>query len=415
MKVKTQIGIDRVILSPIVFILNKLVRLAGMIVRPKHNLEQDFNTIAVCKFKGMGSIIQATPLLQNLRHQYPNAKIVFVSTKSNSALLQLFPFVDQTLLLDDSSFWKLLSTSPAFIFRLIQLRISLFIDLEIYSNFSSIVVALSMAKNRIGYYLRSGHYKLGIYTHMLYFNNRISVSEVYLQMFRITGKTVSTHSLYDFSKNKIQPNTTLTHFGLTDKKFIVINPNASDLRIERRWPAQHFVDLIQQLKERYTAYEIVLIGSKSEKDYTSTFQTQSTSPVLNLAGKTNLQQLIDLILGCDLFITNDTGPMHIGFALQTKTIALFGPCHPSQYGNQINGKVLYQPLYCSPCVHEFQIPPCQGDNQCMKKIKVNGVLDAVTEVIDVNFVFSESKFETDYFGNSQSEVLGIVSRPGAEM
>ncbi len=68
--------------------------------------------------------------------------------------------------------------------------------------------------------------------------------------------------------------------------------------------------------------------------------------------------------------------MHIGFSLKKTAIALFGPCSPHQYGFAENAVCFYKNVYCSPCVHEFIIPPCSyGNNDCMKLISVEEVMN----------------------------------------
>ena len=76
-------------------------------------------------------------------------------------------------------------------------------------------------------------------------------------------------------------------------------------------------------------------------------------------------------------ISNDTGPMHIAFAVNTKTIALFGPCSPLQYGDIHAVEIFYKHVHCSPCVHKYLRPPCHGDNICMKNISAGEVKNAV--------------------------------------
>jgi ADP-heptose:LPS heptosyltransferase len=125
--------------------------------------------------------------------------------------------------------------------------------------------------------------------------------------------------------------------------------------------------------------------------------------------------LLDLIKNVKLMITNDTGPMHMAFAIGTPTVSLFGPCSPQQYGSQSlgikNNASFYKKLYCSPCVHDFIVPPCKGDNQCMKKIMVNEVFLQVKKIIDSNFIIAAEIIpdnSIDYIGLDENP-LGLIS------
>ena len=95
MKVNAKIWIDRNIIKHLVWLLNGLVRIVGKVLNLNHDLKRNFERVAIAKYKGMGSILQATPLLNSLRAKYPNAEITFISTKSNKAFLETLPMIDK--------------------------------------------------------------------------------------------------------------------------------------------------------------------------------------------------------------------------------------------------------------------------------------------------------------------------------
>lgn len=351
----------------------------------------------------MGSIIQATPLLLALRNRYPDAEIIFVSTKANEKLLKNIKTIDTIIFLDDSGIVNLLRTFSQSIIKLIKKRPGVYIDLEIYSDFSTIFTLFTLSKNRLGFYLRSSSYRLGIYTHMMFFNPRMPINEVYMQMARLLGYRGLKPDLFPLHQN------IPSSAQLPEKPYILINPNASDLRIERRWGENNFVSLIKILLEKYPGYDIFLIGSPSERTYTQSIQNQLPSEgVGNMAGKTSLDQLILLIKNARMLITNDTGPMHIAFSTQTPTVCLFGPCAPEQYGDNPKAYILYNKVYCSPCVHDFEIPPCKGNNVCMQKISVNDVLEKTKKILVESLPDDYTPGENIYYNNHNT--LGLIER-----
>lgn len=246
MKTRQQLLIDLYIAKPVAYLMNFLVRIAGKLLAIDHSLDREFKRIVVCKLKGMGSIIQATPMLTALRHRYPDAKITFVSTSANAGILRKVSHIDDIILINDKSMVKLTGSLLQALWRLICLRPDVYIDLEIYSNFSTLVTTFSLARNRIGYYLRSSSFRMGIYTHMMFFNSRVPVSESYLQIARLFGALKQPVTLYPLYQDIALP-----HYPLPARGYIVINPNASDLRIERRWGAERFHNLIRQCAARY--------------------------------------------------------------------------------------------------------------------------------------------------------------------
>jgi ADP-heptose:LPS heptosyltransferase len=404
---KSQIFIDSFIAKPIGFCLNFLVRIVGKILRIDHNLNKEFTTIVVCKFKGLGSIIQTTPMLQALREAHPNAEILFLSTKSNASFLKKIKTIDTVVTVDDSGFFKLIASLLRAILFLIRKRPEVYIDLEVYSNFSTLVALSTLAKNRIGFYLRSSSFKMGIFTHMMYYNTNVPISEVYLQIARLLNANGHSNKLYPLhesvsSDGRMQLDT-----------YIIINPNASDLRIERRWDKLKFNALAEWLCSTYPEKNIVFIGSRAETTYVQEVVAGlDFSNLINLAGKTTMDELIQLISSAELVITNDTGPMHIAFACNTPTIALFGPCAPEQYGWNTNTKIIYKKVYCSPCVHEFSTPPCKGNNICMQLISLEEVVKEVGYFLEnKNFSDKELQLGNHHVIYRKSEqVLGVVNR-----
>ncbi|MDQ3047839.1 MAG: glycosyltransferase family 9 protein [Bacteroidota bacterium] len=383
-----------------------------MILRIDHSLERKVHRIAVCKFVGMGSIVQSTPLLKTLRKNFPDAWIVFVTNKSNRLLFDLIDEVDEVITISDKSIFSLVHSSFRMVWKLWRNRPDVFIDLEIYSNYSSVITTLSLSRNRMGFFKDDKTYRKGMYTHMMFYNLKAPVSNTYLQFSRLMNcrEIVQDVSL---NRSRISDQEIISlreKLELGTKPYLLINPNASDLRLERRWPAEKVIALINSISQEYNSFHLVLIGDKTESEHVKliTSKLDANVSVIDSSGRMSLRELIVLIGFADLLVTNDTGPMHLAFALRTATVSLFGPCTPQQYGGTEKTISIYKNLYCSPCVHEFIIPPCKGDNQCMKKIDVSEVAEAIRKALKNDFISAE-KNQIDY-RHLNGEALGMVVR-----
>jgi ADP-heptose:LPS heptosyltransferase len=396
-----------------VYVLNVLARIMGFFLRIDHSLERPVKTIAVCKFVGMGSIVQSTPLLKTLRKNYPSARIIYITNISNVSLFHFIDEVNEVFHVSDKSMGSLISSNFRLLLKLWKNRPDVYIDLEIYSNYSSVITTMSLARNRMGFFKDDKTYRKGMYTHMIFYNIKSPVSQTYLQFARLLGckEIIAEVSV---NASKIDPgspaivNDKLSN-GITGK-YILINPNASDLRLERRWPKENFVQLIRQLSKDLPGLKMILVGDRNESEYVKRIcsELRDVTHVLDSSGKLTLPELITLIAGADLLITNDTGPMHLAFALKVPTVSLFGPCSPQQYGGTAKTISVYKNVYCSPCVHDFLIPPCKGDNQCMKKIGVTEVTEAVRKAMQNDF--GSSGFQEPDYINSEAAPLGVVLR-----
>lgn len=404
MNTKSQLFLDKFVAKPIAYILNFFVRFLGKILFIDHNLNKEFKTIAICKFKGMGSIVQATPLINSLRKKYPNAQLIFVSTIANKKILETIKPIDKIILLNDSGFLRFVLSCTKSLFTLIKIRPQVYIDLEIYSDFSTIFTLFTLSKNRIGFYLRSSSFRMGIYTQMMFFNSKLPIANVYLQIAKLLNCNTNNSELYNFNEINNLPT-------FISSKYIVVNPNASDLRLERRWDANNFATIINQLLNDYYEYEILLIGSKNEFEYTKKLhQKINNKRVINTAGTTNLEELISIIKNATLMISNDTGPMHLAFATNTPIVCLFGPCSPEQYGKSINSYIIYKQVYCSPCVHDFEVAPCNGNNVCMKLISTDEVYSLVSKLLNNEESIMEKATNQVIYSIPNQSTLGIVNR-----
>lgn len=413
MKLKTKILTDKFIGLPIVYVLNILARLLGFFLRIDHSLNKPIKRIAICKFVGMGSVIQSTPLLKTLRKKFPDAEIIFITNTSNLTLFKYIDDVNSVFCITDKNIATLILSNVKLLFKLWKRKPDIYIDLEIYSNYSSIIATMSLAKNRFGFFKDDKTYRKGMYTHMMFFNIKSPISQTYLQFARLLGCIdVYSEVIINASKKDsslIKMIAEILNIDLT-KKYILINPNASDLRLERRWSTKNFIDLTNMLASVYPDFNFIFIGGNNEMQYVGEIKKSisNNTTVFDSSGKLNLDELISLIANAQLLITNDTGPMHLAFALNTKTVSLFGPCSPQQYGGAKNTISIYKNVYCSPCVHDFIIPPCKGNNECMKRIKTSEVLEAVSKALNNQFI-NNSTSSIEYLSSNEN-TLGLVLR-----
>jgi len=143
--------------------------------------------IVVAKLIGMGSILQATPLLNALKQRYPDATITFVTMRSNREFVNRLSCVDEVLVLDDRNVFAMAVSTVRPLEALIRRRADLYFDLELYSAFASLLALWAVTRIRIGFYRHSVAFKNGIYTHLVYFNTRMPVRQLYLQLGRVVG------------------------------------------------------------------------------------------------------------------------------------------------------------------------------------------------------------------------------------
>jgi lipopolysaccharide heptosyltransferase I len=119
----------------------------------------------------------------------------------------------------------------------------------------------------------------------------------------------------------------------------------------KRWPVQHFAELVRAAAQKHPAATFAVLGGKDELPLGEIIAKAAPEKVLNLCGATSLPEMIEWVRRCDLLVTNDTGPMHVAAALGKPLVALFGPTEPRRTGpyGQLD-HVLRLDLPCSPCM-----------------------------------------------------------------
>lgn len=155
------------------------------------------------------------------------------------------------------------------------------------------------------------------------------------------------------------------------KPLVIINPGAF-YGPAKRWPAYKYSELASLLQEKNTA-QIVIIGSETEVPLAEHIATDMPEKPFILAGQTSLSRLAAIISFSSVFISNDSGPMHLANALKIPVIALFGPTEPLRTGPYQNPYTLFHKgAPCWPCSYRA----CPYDHRCMINISAQEVFEA---------------------------------------
>lgn len=165
---------------------------------------------------------------------------------------------------------------------------------------------------------------------------------------------------------------------LKDRKLVIFNPGAN--WPPKRWPVEGFVSLGRRLISEYGAAIGVIGYSEEERALgMEVLKGLQDGDALDLTGKVSLSELGALLGMASLFVTNDTGTLHIGSAVGVPVVGLYGPSSPERYGPWgTRHRVVAPSLPCAPCVGK---ECAYGDFACMQKIDVEEVFKACVELL----------------------------------
>lgn len=300
----------------------------------------------------LGDSVMATPAIENIVKFYPNAKLTIFGSMTGVAIFKHHPNVEKIIIDQSRSggsryFWlynraKNLKFDAVFSFR---------------RQFSSKFFAYFVNTSKRYHYQR---YDNNSIHQVLRYNEFINKS------LKINAKA---------AKLKIHLNNKSTEL----KPMLGINSGAS-YGSAKRWYPQEFAKVASQLSNKY---DVIIFGGKAEVDIAGDIEKilleNDIKNYKNLAGKTNIDELINKIAQLDLFITGDSGPMHLAAAFQIPTVAIFGPTKDEETSQWMNEKsvIVKKDFNCQPCMK--RVCPLKGSayHQCMKNIDARAVLNAV--------------------------------------
>jgi len=353
----------------------------------------DGKTLVVFKLSGWGTLISVAPLLAGIRRRFPGTRQILVTEEKNARIASRFSFCDEVLYVERHAGPSRLPlwAAGALALRIRALRPSFFLDLQLHS-FRRTALFLSRASGagaRIGFISHSDSLRMHHLTHPLFFNSYHPSLLAYEQAALLFGVETEPlrqevmETLFGEAPEEESEIESLCPFLTLSGRLCVINPNASERASERRWPPEHFAALIDRLLRRHPDLRIVLTGGGEEREYVKGICRQSGAPasrLFNMAGKLPFGGFIALLRRAHVFLTNDSGPLHLAAALATPTVALFGPTRPElvlPHADPGRLVALYDPHYCSPCLYQVSRPPCGGNNVCLSGLSVDRVVRAL--------------------------------------
>ena len=341
--------------------------------------------ILIVKLSAIGDVVHTLPSLAALRKLYPKADITWVVEEASSDIIRGHPHLDRVIISRRKRWVENLkkvhdikttiADIRSFVKTLRGRKYDLVIDFHGLFK-SSVIVLLSGGKRKLGY--DSMQELSGLFLNEKIFEDMDKHAvDRYLDFIRYLGADIDNPEFHIPVKeeNKIRVGTLLKANNIDiNKPFVAVNPVAFwDTKL---WEDGKFARLCDRIAEELKR-KIILTGSKGHGSI-ERIRSGMTSPSINLEGQTTLSDLAYLYSLSGLLITTDSGPMHIAAAMNTPTVALFGPTDPSRTGPYGKGHIIVRKeMPCSPCF----LKKCDT-KRCMEEIGVDEVFEAVKEVIN---------------------------------
>lgn len=317
----------------------------------------------------VGDCVLAFPFFESLGENFPDAKIWIASKPRVKDLFLSYNFIKGTILLPlQNDFMSLRNAA-----REIR-RCKFDIGLILPNSFSAVLLFyLAKIRQRWGYQ-RDGRGVL-LTRGVIPKDQEESIHQVHYYLGLLSGLGFQTQhpelKLALTQEEKKEAQGFLSSMNVDRAKPLIIFHPGAAYGPAKRWPAHKYAELARLFQERKGA-TILIIGSEDEGEVAESVSFPLGNKPLNLAGKTTLRLLAGLISQATLFVSNDSGPMHIANALRIPVIALFGPTDPLQTGPfQQPASVIKKDVACWPCTYR----ECPYDHRCMMGIEAEEVFE----------------------------------------
>ena len=336
--------------------------------------------ILIVRLDRIGDVLLSTPVIKSVRDAYPDSYIAAMVRPYAKDILEGNPYLDEVITYDKFGRGIGLMKNLRFIRLLRRKKFDIALILHPTKR-THLLVLLSGVSQRIGYDRKWGFLLTKRFPHTKQYGFKHEIDYT-LDLLRYAGLDPKDRTLYvpvnSRSEQKIEE--LFGKAGITKNDLCVgINPGASCA--SKRWGAEKFAEVAGRLRQKY-GVKTVIIAGEADKGLGDKVSSILKEDCINLAGKTSVADVASVLRRMKLFISNDSGPVHISCAVGTPVVAIFGRSDrglsPRRWGP--TGKsdiVLHKDVGCVECLAHN----CKKGFQCLEAVTVDEVLAAAGKIL----------------------------------
>jgi heptosyltransferase-2 len=328
--------------------------------------------IVIWKLSALGDVVLSTPSLRAIRRQFPKAAIALAVGRTAYEVVARCPYLDEVIIYDrrgkDRGWWG----QCAFVNRLRRQGFDLSIDLQ-NSRQTHLMAWWAGISVRIGY-----DRKFGWLLNRSVRLPRVVLAPIAHQQYLLRNAGIGTNGeALELWPSAVEEQAVDRLLGPVSPggsgQLVGLHPGGSGRWKTKRWDLQRWARLCDELARRNI--RVVITGGIEERDLAEALAQQITSKPLMAVGRTSVLELACLIRRCDVFVAQDSAPLHLAAAVGTPIVALYGPTDPARHlPPHFAGQVIKKDVFCSPCYSTY----CRTiTHACMKRIDGEEVLAVV--------------------------------------
>jgi lipopolysaccharide heptosyltransferase I len=297
-------------------------------------MSQQLRNILIIKPSALGDIALALPALCALRESFPEAEISWLVRPEFGPLLEDHPYLERLILFDRKKLgraWRSLDALRALQGLLQELAHHRFDAVFDFQGLFRTAILARATRCGARYGMAKARERATLfYTHRIEQDrDKLHLVDYYLKIAQAAGARVTAPRflLPTVPEATESINQCLADHPIESQAYVVLV--AGSAHGDKCWPAPHYTELIERMHARFSL-PVIAVGSSAERPGIQQIVDSSKAPVLNLAGHTNLKELVALLRRARLVISNDTGPGHLGAALGVPLVMMFSWSNPAR-------------------------------------------------------------------------------------
>lgn len=313
----------------------------------------------------LGDAVMATPAIELLSQHYPNTRFTFLGSYVSIEAIKHHPLCERAVVDETKKASNRFIATYKLARELGEFNLAVSFRNQIHSS-----LLLRFTKTVVCIARKSWHSRF-LLSHTPNIPTNQHLVAQYAQLAMVDTS--------DYDNTEIPKLTLYIKAKVFAKPTLGINAGAT-YGSAKRWYPERFAEVAAEFSDKF---DIIIFGGPGEvemaNEIESNLRSRDVSNYINLAGKTNIQELCSNIAGCSLFITNDSGPMHVAAAYQVPTVSIFGPTRHKETCQWMNEKsdLIRDDIECAPCMKR-ECP--LKHHECMKNVTASQVIEAVRKL-----------------------------------
>jgi heptosyltransferase-2 len=335
----------------------------------------DVRRILIRGVNWVGDAVMTTPAIAGIRKTFPRATITLLVKPWVAGVFAGNPHIDEILLYDSTGRHRGLAGLIRMAQELRGHRFDLAILLQNAFE-AALLASLARIPHRIGYGTQGRGLLLTTAVFCDRSTRRLHHVDYYQALLGALGWVQGEREprVYPSVETESRAMLLLQEEGVEQEDGLIAFNPGSTYGSAKRWPADRYAALADRLIE-HLAVRVLLTGAPSDAEVAQTVRclARRSDRIIDLTGRTDIPLLAAVLARCAVFVTNDTGAMHVGAAVGTPVVAIFGPTDAKTTSPVGRHVLLRHEVPCSPCL----LRECPIDHRCMTGIWVDDVFSYV--------------------------------------